>query len=124
MVQEANPLRPIMAPNLGEPILGGLYDLYADALGATAAWWLGHLTIIGIIALAYWTITNWKDVTNGLGISGTRFVAWLALIALTIGQYVLYMNQFGFPSSGAFLTAGSVSLYLWWQWYQLEPQKV
>ena len=52
MVQEANPLRPIMAPNLGEPILGGLYDLYADALGATAAWWLGHLTIIGAIALA------------------------------------------------------------------------
>ena len=123
MVQEANPLRAIMAPNLGEPILGGLYDLYADALGATAAWWLGHLTIIGIIALTYWTIANWKDVTSGLGISGTRFVAWLALIALTIGQYVLYMNHFGFPSSGAFLTAGSVSLYLWWQWYQLEPQK-
>ena len=124
MVQEANPLRPIMALNLGEPILGGLYDLYADALGATAAWWLGHLTLIGTIALTYWTIANWKDVTTGLGISGTRLVAWLALIGLTIGQYALYMNQLGFPSMGAFLTAGSVSLYLWWQWYQLEPQKV
>ena len=123
MVQEANPLRPIMALNLGEPILGGLYDLYADALGATAAWWLGHLTLIGAIALTYWTIANWKDVTNGLGISGTRLVAWLALIGLTIGQYALYMSQFGFPSMVAFLTAGSVSLYLWWQWYQLEPQK-
>lgn len=124
MVQEANPLRPIMAPNLGEPILGGLYDLYVDALGATAAWWLGHMTIIGTIALAYWTITNWKDVTNGLGISQARFAAWLVLIVLTVGQYILFKNQFGFPSTGAFLTAASISLYFWWQWYQLEPQKV
>ena len=123
MVQEANPLRPIMALNLGEPILGDVYNLYVDALGATAAWWLGHLTIVSLLALIYWTIKNWNAVANGLGISGIRFSAWLALIALTALQYTLFRNQFGFPSTGAFLTAVSTSLYLWWQWYQLEPQK-
>ena len=123
MIQEANLLRTSMALNLAEPILGALYDLYVDALGATAGWWLGHITIIATVALSYWTITNWSSVTNGLGISDARFAAWLALISLIGGQYLLYRDQFGFPETGAFLTATTTSLYLWWQWYQLEPQK-
>ena len=123
MIQEAPPLRTAMDLNLGESILGGLYDIYVDALGATAAWWLGHLTILGAIALTYWVIVNWNDVTNGLGITGMRVTAWLTLLGLTVGQYVLYQDQFGFPPSGAFLTALGGSAYLWWQWYQLEPHK-
>ena len=122
MIQEATPLRTTMAPNLGEPILGGVYDLYVNALGSTVAWWLGHLTIIAIIALAYWVITNWNDVTNGLGITGSRVSAGLVIIGLTVGQFVLYPDYLGFPASGAFLTALGTSAYLWWQWYQLEPQ--
>ena len=122
MIQEANPLRTTMAPNLAEPILGGVYDLYIDALGSTAAWWLGHLTIVAIIALAYWVITNWNEVSNGLGITGTRVSAWLVLLGLTVGQFMLYRDYLGFPSSGAFITALGTSAYLWWQWYQLEPQ--
>jgi len=122
MIQEATPLRTAMAPNLAEPILGGVYDLYIDALGSTAAWWLGHLTIVAIIALAYWVITNWNEVSNGLGITGTRVSAWLVLLGLTVGQFMLYRDYLGFPSSGAFITALGTSAYLWWQWYQLEPQ--
>lgn len=112
-----------MTMDLGESLLGGLYDIYVDALGATAAWWLGHLTIVATIALAYWVIVNWNDVTSGLDITGMRVTAWLTFLGLTAGQYVLYQDQFGFPSSGAFLTALSGSAYLWWQWYQLEPHK-
>ena len=123
MIQEAPPLRTAMDLNLGESLLGGVYDLYVDALGSTVAWWLGHITIVAILALVYWVITNWNDVSNGLGITGTRVSAYLVLIGLTVGQYVLYRDQFGFPSSGAFLTALVTSAYLWWQWYQLEPQK-
>ena len=122
MIQEATPLRTAMAPNLAEPILGGVYDLYIDALGSTAAWWLGHLTIVAIIVLAYWVITNWNEVSNGLGITGTRVRAWLVLLGLTVGQFMLYRDYLGFPSSGAFITALGTSAYLWWQWYQLEPQ--
>ena len=124
MIQEATTLRAVMDLNLGESILGGLYDLYVDALGATMAWWLGHLTLIGLIALAYWVITNWNDVSSGLGITGTRIAAWLVIFGFTVGQFILYRDQLGFPSSGAFLTALATSAYLWWQWYQLEPQKV
>ena len=122
MIQEATPLRTAMAPNLAEPILGGVYDLYIDALGSTAAWWLGHLTIVAIIALVYWVITNWNEVSSGLGITGTRVSAWLVLLGLTVGQFMLYRDYLGFPSSGAFITALGTSAYLWWQWYQLEPQ--
>ena len=123
MIQEANPLRTTMAPDLAEPVLGGIYSLYVDALGATAAWWLGHLTLAGLIFLVYWVITNWSKIAFGLGINGTRVSAWLVLIGATVGQFYLYQNQLGFPASGAFITALSTSLYLWWQWYQIEPQK-
>ena len=123
MIQEAPPLRTAMDLNLGESILGGLYDIYVDALGATAAWWLGHLTIVAAIALAYWVIANWNDVSNGLGITRMRVAAYLAILGFTVGQFVFYRDQFGFPASGAFLTALGFSAYLWWQWYQLEPQK-
>ena len=123
MIQEAPPLRKAMDLNLGKSILGGLYDIYVDALGATAAWWLGHLTIVGAIALAYWVIANWNDVSNGLGITRMRVTAYLTILGFTVGQFVFYQEQFGFPTSGAFLTALGFSAYLWWQWYQLEPQK-
>ena len=123
MIQEAPPLRMAMDLNLGESLLGGVYDLYVDALGSTVAWWLGHITIIATLALAYWVITNWNVISGGLGITGTRVSAYLAILAFTAGQFVLYRDQFGFPTSGAFLTALATSAYLWWQWYQLEPQK-
>ena len=124
MIQEANPLRTTMALDLAEPVLGGIYSLFVDALGATAAWWLGHLTLAGLIFLVYWVITNWSKIAYGLEINGTRVSAWLVLIGATVGQFYLYQNQLGFPTSGAFITALSTSLYLWWQWYQIEPQKV
>ena len=123
MIQEATPLRTSMGLNLGESLLGGVYNLYVDALGSTVAWWLGHLTIVATIALMYWVVTNWNDVSSGMDITGTRVSAWLTILALTVGQYVLYSNYFGFPPVGAFLTALGTSAYLWWQWYQLEPQK-
>jgi hypothetical protein len=123
MIQEVNPSRSIMAINLAQPVLGGIYDLYVDALGPTVAWWLGHITIISIVAFTYWVISNWQKITYGLGISRARIPAWIALILFTIVQYTVYQDYFGFPSTGAILTAGSTSAYIWWQWYQLEPQK-
>ena len=105
MIQEATPLRTTMALNLGEPILGGIYDIYVDALGSTVAWWLGHLTIVATLALAYWVITNWNDITSGLGITGSRVSAWLVIIGITVGQFMLYRDYFGFPASVAFITA-------------------
>ena len=123
MIQEVNPSRSIMAINLAQPVLGGIYDLYVDALGSTVAWWLGHITIISIVAFTYWVISNWQNITYGLGISRARIPAWIALILFTIVQYTVYQDFFGFPSTGAILTAGSTSAYIWWQWYQLEPQK-
>jgi len=123
MIQEVNPSRSIMAINLAQPVLGGIYDLYVDALGSTVAWWLGHITIISIVVFTYWVISNWQNITYGLGISRARIPAWIALILFTIVQYTVYQDYFGFPSTGAILTAGSTSAYIWWQWYQLEPQK-
>ena len=75
MIQEANPLRTIMALDLADPVLGGIYRLFVDALGATAAWWLGHLTLAGLIFLVYWVITNWSKLAFGMEINGNRVSA-------------------------------------------------
>ena len=124
MIQEVNPFRLTMAIDLAEPLLGGLYTVFVGALGSTAAWWVGHITLIAGVALVYWVITNWKEIMYGFDLNGTRVVAFLVLIGMTIGQVVVYQTLFSFPTSGAFITAGATSAYIWWQWYQLEPQKV
>jgi hypothetical protein len=112
-----------MAFNVAEFVLADIYDLYEAALGASAAWWVGHLTLLGLATLGIWAATNWADIAHGLEINGMRIWTEIFFIGVTGGQILLYMDQFGFPISGAFLTALSVSLYLRWQWYQLEPQK-
>ncbi len=124
MIQEVNLSRHIMAINLAEPVLGGLYSLFVDALGATTAWWVGHTTLVAIIGLTYWVVTNWQEIAYGFELNGTRLSAYLVLIGITVGQFILYQSYFSFPATGAFLTAGATSAYIWWQWYQLEPQKV
>ena len=124
MIQEVNPPRTAMAINLAEPLLGGLYTLFVDSLGGSAAWWVGHFTLVAGIALAYWAIINWQEITYGLEINGARLTAYLVLIGLTGIQIMVYQNYFSFPLSGALITAGVTSAYIWWQWYQLEPQKV
>ena len=124
MIQEVNPFRGIMAIDLAEPLLGGLYALFVDALGSSAAWWVGHITLVAGVALIYWGITNWKEISYGFELTGTRVVAYLVLIGMTIVQVMVYQEYFQFPLVGASITAGATSAYIWWQWYQIEPQKV
>ena len=113
-----------MAPvNIARPLLGDLYSLYCGALGSTMAWWLGHLTLIAAIALVSWVAMNWADISYGLEINGLRIWTWLVFASLIIGQTALYMQSFSFPLDGAIITAFSVTVYIWWSWYSLEPTK-
>tara|TARA_B100000029_G_C16965970_1_gene738108 strand:- start:39 stop:410 length:372 start_codon:yes stop_codon:yes gene_type:complete len=122
MIQEAATTRPSMV-NLAELILGGVYDLFEGALGTSIAWWVGHLTLIGLIALVVWVMRNWSDVSYGFEINGMRIWSWLVISGLTVGQMILYSQSFGFPFTGSLITSLMVSSYLWWTWYTLEPQK-
>ena len=92
MIQEVNPSRGIMAIDLAEPLLGGLYTLFVDALGSSAAWWIGHITLIASSCIVYWVITNWKEISYGFELTGTRFVAYLVLIGMTVAQVMVYQN--------------------------------
>ena len=58
MIQEVNPSRGIMAIDLAEPLLGGLYTLFVDALGSSAAWWVGHITLVAGVALIYLSLIH------------------------------------------------------------------
>jgi hypothetical protein len=112
-----------MGLNIAEYLLDDVYDLYVAALGGTAAWWLGHLTVIGILAGIIWVAANWSDVAEGLNLSKMKIWSWLVFVGMTIGQTMIYMDQFGFPALGAFITALGASGFVWWSWYSLEPRK-
>ncbi|MDP6906083.1 MAG: hypothetical protein QF440_01540 [Candidatus Thalassarchaeaceae archaeon] len=112
-----------MVVNIARPLLGDLYSLYCSALGSTAAWWTGHLTVVAIIAFFSWTIRNWTDIAEGFNLNGMRIWSWIVFIGMTLGQMILYMEGFNFPLNGAFLTALATSAFIWWSWYTLEPTK-
>lgn len=109
--------------NLAAPVLGDIYGLMVAALGDTVGWWVGHLALVGLLALIAWAVRNHEEIRHGFELSTMKVWSIIVVILVTVGQYWLYQTALGFPASGAFLTALSVSGYLFWQWYQLEPQK-
>jgi hypothetical protein len=122
MIQEATSARPFMI-NIAEFVLDDVYELFEAALGSAAAWWVGHLTLIGLTAALFWALRNWEDLAYGFEISGMKVWSMLVVVGLFVGQHWMYQSMFGFPGSGAFLTSLMVTGYLVWQWYQLEPAK-
>ncbi len=94
-----------MAPNLADPLLGPLYDLYVAALGDTAAWALGHLTLLAIVALVAWVLKNRHEVITNLDLR-PRIIGGALVFVGSFVAFTLVCNRlFGFPLVGAVLTS-------------------
>ena len=44
--------------DVASPVLGGFQDSIVDAFGATAGWWVGHLLVVGMVALCAVALQN------------------------------------------------------------------
>ena len=109
-----------MAQNLADPLLGPHYVLYVAALGASAAWALGHLTLLAIVALVVWVLKNRQDVITNLDLR-PRTVGGALMFVGSFVAFTLVCNRlFGFPLGGSVVTSLSSVLFVLWCYRWLE----
>jgi len=83
--------------NLAAPVLGGFQDSLDTAFGVTVGWWVGHLFVVGILALSVVALQNRHHITNHSGFGRSTLMDAAATLALTAVQYSVFTGSFGWP---------------------------
>ena len=109
-----------MAVNVAQELLGPLYALYVAALGEAGGWALGHLTLLGIIALVAWVLKNRHEVITNLDLRPRSIGGMLMLIVSFVAFTLVCTRSFGYPLGGAVLTSMSGVLFVLWTYRWLE----
>ena len=100
--------------NPAASLLGPLYNLYTSALGNSVGMVVGYATLIGIVALVWWTIANRDDVISGFDLRSATIGNYVILLVVGLALYYLVSQTFGFPIVGAiFVAAVSTILFHW-----------
>jgi hypothetical protein len=108
--------------NPAASLLGPLYSLYEGALGSSAAWLLGQLTLVALLALGWWAVSNRNDIISGLDLR-PRTIGSLAVLALFTGLlFIFFADTLGYPFEGAILVAASSTGLLYWCFVTLEGE--
>ena len=89
--------------NLAAPVLGGFQDSLDTAFGVTAGWWVGHLLVVGILALSVVALQNRHHITNHSGFGRSTLMDASATLALTAVQTAFSLALSGGPEECPFL---------------------
>ena len=103
--------------DVAAPVLGGFQDSIADAFGATAGWWIGHLLVVGILALSMVALQNRHHITSHSGFGRSTLIDAAATLALTAVQYSVFTSSFGWPDGVSL--ALSIFCALAFRWHLL-----
>ena len=114
----------VMTLNVACELLGPLYELYVAALGDTAAWVLGHLTLLAIVVMVAWLLKNRNEVITGLDLRPRTIGGIIIIIGLFIGTTLIFTRSLGFPLVGSLLTSFSSVAFVFWCYRWLEPARV
>ena len=100
--------------DVASPVLGGFQDNIIDAFGATVGWWVGHLLVVGILALSVVALQNRHHIANHSGFGRSTLMDATATLALTAIQYSVFTGAFDWPA-GVSLALGVIcALTLRW----------
>jgi len=113
LIQEQSAFRRGMV-DVASPVLGGFQDSIVDAFGATAGWWVGHLLVVGMVALCAVALQNREHIANNSGIGRSMVMDTAATLVLIAVQYVVFTGTFGWPEGESFLLAAVCALSLRW----------
>ena len=110
-----------MTLNVACELLGPLYELYVAALGDTAAWALGHLTLLAIVVMVAWLLKNRNEVITGLDLRPRTIGGIIAIVVLFVGTTLIFTHSLGFPLVGSLFTSFSSVAFVFWCYRWLEP---
>ena len=121
-IEESKATRQSMNP--AAALLGPLYDLYIAALGNGVGTIVSYVTLLAIISLIAWALSNRNEIINGLDIRGATIKDLAIFILLTGAVYAVASDYLGFPVVGALTTAVSSSIFFRWTMTALEGEPV
>jgi|TARA_Y100001949_G_scaffold161740_1_gene154233 hypothetical protein len=93
--------------DVASSVLGGFQDSIVDAFGATAGWWVGHLLVVGILALSVVALQNRHHIANHSGFGRSTLMDATAILVLTAIQYSVFTGTFAWPE-GVSLVLGII----------------
>lgn len=105
------------------PLLGDFSTQLGIAFGPTFGWLIGHLIILGIIAIIIQSLRNTSLLTKNLELSSNKIKNFIGYSIVFLIQYQLFVT-FSFPISGAIITAISSTLLWKWTFDVLTPTNV
>ena len=95
-------------------VLGGFQDSIVDAFGSTGGWWVGHLLVVGMLALSVAALQNRHHIVNHSGFGRSTLMDAAATLALTAIQYSVFTGMFAWPDGISLVLAAISSLSLRW----------
>ena len=105
------------------PLLGDFSTQLGIAFGPTFGWLIGHLIILGIIAIIIQSLRNTSLLTKNLELSSNKIQNFIGYGIAFLIQYQLFVT-FSFPISGAIITAISSTLLWKWTFDVLTPTNI
>ena len=76
-----------------------------------------------LVFVMVWAGIRWEDVKKALGIDRARI---LSIISFIVCTWILVVLGYaiGMPTGAGIVICASVTAYLWWTYYSLEPARV
>ncbi len=77
-------------------------------------------SIYTLVFSLVWAAMRWDDVKAALGINNTKILSWLSFVVCT---WILMImgTAIGMPLGPGLVICISVTGYIWWTYYSLEP---
>jgi|TARA_B100000959_G_C14528211_1_gene438380 hypothetical protein len=100
--------------DLASLVLMGFQDDLVMAFGDTAGWLIGHLILLGALALAVVAVRERDHIINHSGFDRSTILDALVVVSLTLVQYVLFTSTFGFDPEASMALAAVSSISIRW----------
>ena len=100
--------------DLASLVLMGFQDDLVLAFGDTVGWLIGHLILLAALALAVVAVRERDHIINHSGFDRNAIWDALAVVILTLVQYVLFTSTFGFDSAASMALAAVSSISIRW----------
>lgn len=95
-------------------LLGGFQDKLVLAFGDSAGWVIGHLILLGVLALAVVAVRERDHILNQSGFDRRGIWDALLVVGLTFVQYLVFTSTFGFDPSASVALAVFSSFAIRW----------